>query len=355
VTPEELHADLIWFAVNGYQLYDAIVKELSGDRRAELERMMRRPGTVQIATTDAGLYVPAAMFYDYPLYDGAQIPEDYEICHEFEQAMDAGSPLDQCPCFAGDCPTRDDLQVVCPSGLWGFRHEVGWPLSGSAASAKLTVEDGNTKLTVGVSTEFQRSTEHSKQIASLGESRIVDSMRDLFDLMKAGDQHLVYLYCHGGLREKTPFVEIGARDSNAITRSSLGAFGIRWENPRPLVFINGCHTTALEPKQAIDLATGFIETANAIGVIGTEITVFEDFAADFAEQALTAFIAERLTIGKAIRRTRLGLLADRNPLGLAYVPFVAADTQIVHATPGPAPSALTPRVTRPVVPRTPSQ
>src|SRR5207244_9744776 len=98
--------------------------------------------------------------------------------------------------------------------------------------------------------------------------------------------------------------------------------------PRPLVFINGCQTTALEPEQAFEFVSRFVDVAGAAGVIGTEITIFEPLACAFAEECLRRFLGGA-EIGQAVRGARLAVLKAGNPLGLAYVPFVAADLRLV--------------------------
>lgn len=79
----------------------------------------------------------------------------------------------------------------------------------------------------------------------------------------------------------------------------------------------------------MNLVTGFIETAHAAGVVGTEITVFESLATKFAERFLAALLIpgrdrSRRSLGDAIRATRLALLRELNPLGLVYIPFALA-------------------------------
>lgn len=56
---------------------------------------------------------------------------------------------------------------------------------------------------------------------------------------------------------------------------------------------------------------------------------FEPLAGAFAEACLAAFVAEHLTIGESIRRAHLHVLAQRNPLGLVYVPFVLSTLRLV--------------------------
>jgi hypothetical protein len=71
-----------------------------------------------------------------------------------------------------------------------------------------------------------------------------------------------------------------------ITAANLVNDPIRWEGVQPLVFLNGCHTTTLDPEAALPLVTGFVEESAAAGVIGTEITIFEPLARAFAEHVL---------------------------------------------------------------------
>ena len=129
-----------------------------------------------------------------------------------------------------------------------------------------------------------------------------------------------------------PFLVLGPPDSDGLDSAYLVDEEIVWGDPppRPLVFINGCHTTALGPEELGDLVGGFVKDANAVGVIGTEVTVFEPLACTFAESMLATFLAGTMTVGAAIRRARFDLLRARNPLGLVYVPFVAADTRLVR-------------------------
>ena len=102
-----------------------------------------------------------------------------------------------------------------------------------------------------------------------------------------------------------------------------------WEKIRPLVFINGCHTTQITPERALDFVSGFIETSGAAGVIGTEITIFEPLAVQFAEECLRRFLFENQTLGEAVRGARLHLLKQGNPLGLVYIPYALPALKLV--------------------------
>jgi hypothetical protein len=84
-------------------------------------------------------------------------------------------------------------------------------------------------------------------------------------------------------------------------------------------------TSALDPAQAIQFVTAFVENGHASGVIGTEITVFEPLAIEFAQEFFSQVVVENKRVGEAVGSARLALLNRKNPRGLAYVPFAAPD------------------------------
>jgi hypothetical protein len=124
--------DLVALAIRGRQLYAGIAGRLAGSdeaRRTLLEKAAK-PGRIQIATSVSGLYLPAALLYDHKLetMPGSAAYETYRLCEEFQHALAAGEDLTELPCFSDGCPTADEEFTVCPSGFWGYRHEIGWPI-----------------------------------------------------------------------------------------------------------------------------------------------------------------------------------------------------------------------------------
>jgi len=67
-------------------------------------------------------------------------------------------------------------------------------------------------------------------------------------------------------------MKAGGPGEAVITSTNIRTKGFPWRTARPLVFINGCHTTALEPRRALELVSAFVVDAFASGVIGTEIS-----------------------------------------------------------------------------------
>lgn len=333
---KRLKADLIRLANRGYSFYDDIVDRFSGGVKesTDLAEKMLKPGHVQIALKESARHIlPVAMIYDYPVDTGSS-EADFKICQSFVKAFNDGAPLEGSDCFKGDCPTRDDDKTVCPSGFWGYRHFLGMPLSipGAQDVATEIIWKGSPHLTMGVATNLQLRVEHEKALKALKPGLAWDcaeTREAVFKSLKESRPHLVYFYCHGGLDHNEPYIKVGPVGGPVIKRANLRSEKIEWDVPRPLVFINGCHTTALEPEQALEFVTSLIRIANAAGVIGTEITVFETLARSFAEDCLRRFIVGGKTIGEAVREARLALLKAGNPLGLVYIPFVITSLRLV--------------------------
>ena len=350
---ERLKSDLVNLASWGYEFYIAVRKKLADGAApttakaavSAFEQLMLPPGYIQIAMKESPSYVlPAALIYDYPFDVGA---EGYTLCPSFENAFDHNEPLEDLECFKGNCPSRHDPRAVCPSGFWGFRHYLGMPLSiknGPDAPVAIPFRQ-NLTLSVSVATDLQLLPDHLQALHQLRpavagmatppttidwkEARTRD---DVFTVLKASP-HVVYFYCHGGWSRNAPFLQVGPEDqpANKIFPSNLEANDIVWEEPRPLVFINGCHTAALDPDQALQFITPLVEDSQSAGVIGTEITIFEELATTFAEECFRRFFAGQ-AIGEAIRGARLKLLAEGNPLGLVYIPYVMASLKLLDQT-----------------------
>lgn len=334
---KQLLDDLVYMAIRGKRFYDALINQIAGDadRASDLEELMAKPGQVQLASkASARLIVPIAMFYDYRLDDGAP-NASFTLCGSFKDALQEDSSLESAPCFQGNCPTRDDPVVICPSGFWGYRHSLGLPVSVQAApDAPSEIPSPNIcKMAVSVSTDpaFTRRQLHEQALQAMGFVwEYADSRDASLEMLKDTQSQVVYFYCHGGLTaEQFPYLSVGPRTGKRFTRANLRDWRIRWRTIRPLVFINGCHTTSLTPEAAIDLVSGFVETSHAAGVIGTEITNFEPLAASFAEECLRRFLIKRQSIGESVRGARLKLLKEGNPLGLIYIPYALPALKVV--------------------------
>ena len=327
-TPDVLAEDLTTLARSGFTVWDVLVDQLSGGDVADLVERMRAPGVVEVANRQSlDLLLPAACLYDHPL----DVLEDrLTVCPAFVAARGV-TPLAGTPCFQGRCPSYDDPTVVCPSGFWGFRHEIGYSASltggdvDGARDQALAIPGGAAPVfTVGASADagLTRRDPHLERLRALAGGRwnFAWSRTDLFSLFRSVAPSVVYLYGHGGRQGQTAFFEVGSGGDGPIVRASLRGKA-DWRATRPLVFLNGCHSAALAPDAAFSYATGFLQTAHASAVVGTEIAVFEGLAVAFAEECLRRFVVDRQPLGRAVRGARLALLEQGVPLGLVYLAF----------------------------------
>jgi hypothetical protein len=326
--------DMINMAVRGALTYNALKNSLGQGRigATKLRELMRTPGMVQLASKiSANDVVPMAMFYDWKLDTRAAT---LTICEQFAASLASGRPLINEPCFLGNCPHHDDEKptVICPSGFWGFRHDIGmpWPAPyGPEVATQISYIDAPL-MDIALNREFPALPAHLQRLSGLGYQTQSQEARDkILQMFKNTQPHVVYFYCHGVLNGSTPTLKIGP-PQDYIDTSNFDNLDIAWPETRPLVFMNGCHTTSLSPGQALSFVRAFVEDVAAAGVIGTEITIFEPLAQTFAETFLPLFAAG-MPFGRAIREARLRLLAQRNPLGLVYQPYAYAGLKMVKA------------------------
>jgi hypothetical protein len=291
---------------------------------------MKTPGMVQLASKlTANDIAPIALFYDRRIDDQAALT----LCPAFEQSLASGRPLLDEPCFQGACPHDGNLTIVCPGGFWGYRHDIGMPYPVRPRGPELatTISYQNTpRLEVGYFADFRYVNQHLEKLNGLGyQVDQVTSRSELFTLFQDTQPQLIYFYCHGIENDTIPYLWIGKESGkDYISTSNFANYEIDWPEARPLVFINGCHTSALEPQKALNFVKTFVEDTSAAGVIGTEITIFEPLAQVFAETFLRLFVAG-VPLGRAIRAARLELLTQRNPLGLVYMPHAYAGLRMV--------------------------
>ncbi len=324
----DLKADLVLLAKCGFEIWDVLAKSFAGDGGArELEAAMRRPGTVQLGLKESSAnLLPLAILYDRPIETQLKNLDAFSLCGAYWEGP---------ACLEGRCPNHDNERIVCPAGFWGFRHAIGVPIG--AAQLDATADVGAAPLRLFASAyagKFPLRDDHLAKLQKAVGAAFFDkalTCDGTVKRMQQGGFQLLYFYCHGGVEDAVPFVVVGPddEDPNQIARATLRARAIEWTAPRSLVFINGCHTTAMEPEQAIDLVNGFVETARASGVIGTEVTVFEPLATRMGELFVEHLFAGA-NVGTALRDARRALLlGDRpNPLGLVYIPFALATLKV---------------------------
>jgi hypothetical protein len=199
----------------------------------------------------------------------------------------------------------------------------GLPVQGSAGGLAASTTD----------VIFGHRADHLKTMRELfkGELEVVENRDSALNRMAESDIQVVYFFCHGvSTPDGYPGLVVGPKDGPAITLNNFGE-RIRWHRARPLVFLNGCQTTALQPDNIFDMVTTLVQECGASGVVGTETTVFEATAEKFAEAFHAAFVRDRAPIGEAVRLARLQLLSRGNPLGFLYAPYAPVSLRLLDA------------------------
>jgi hypothetical protein len=338
---DTLTKDLILLAKSGAQFWLKLTQKAAPEgNQYAFSDMMLQPTSLEFVIKDpssaASYMFPASLIYDYSLLTNLDAKE-YSLCPSFKEAITNEIPLEDTRCFKGDCPSRNDpsLKVVCPSGFWGFRHSIGVPLGSPTDRSQKMVYKEYPEITASAYPSFSTWPSHQKALKSIGNWQFEETVPDTFKQLVSKDSHIVYFYCHGGYHKDTPYIKIGAKDDPEISPTDLiqpfRPTRKKWMNPRPIVFMNGCHTVGMDPKLILDFPSTFVVSLNAIGVMGTEISIFESLACAFAEEWLTHFLVKGESAGEATLKTRLNLLQKGNPLGLIYSLYADAHLRLEKA------------------------
>ena len=250
------------------------------------------------------------------------------------------------------CPYSDAVShtadLLCPFGFLGFRHEI--EQLNSTQRPVLTIKAASGSRVVIAETAYQVSGKALQQhVASLRQAfaRLpgVDieeaSSKDLLKQLICGDLPLIYFFCHGErprADSRETYLGIGNRelltapDFEGWVKEAFVERKVRvWDQIRPLVFINACHSAELDPAALFNYIDAFVGAANAAGVIGTEVKVSQDLAMEFARSFFDELLIPGATVGTAMRGARLAFLSKGNLFGLNYTPYCWADLTL---TPG---------------------
>jgi hypothetical protein len=165
------------------------------------------------------------------------------------------------------------------------------------------------------------------------------------------ETELIYVLCHGEFDtvKKEAYLGIGPKGANRdyrIYTTTFNEWALResppnldaWSSHRPLVMINGCHTSDLQPGDVLNFVSA-LSAANAAGVVGTEVSVRLPVAVEVAQSLYEKLLPQDgkpgMQIGEAMRLVRWELANKGNLLGLAYTTYCLANLQIV-SDPSPA-------------------
>jgi len=359
---DQFRFDLRELAKVGSKSFNMVVGQVNveGDPVAAVEwtkrlrNALKEPSLIQVARTVPAEYVlPWALIYDIPM-DGSKFPF-CDIVRE-EWATPSGIRANSPPRRV--CPHAEESwhqeNIVCPYGFWGLKHIIEQPPSQLARrngrwefvdTVNRFADTAQIDLAIAVTRDtgldLSRVNDHLSKLTAISRIRVTPSS-PADDLVKARTAlqlpNIVYFLCHGATEmiggSDQPFLGIGLRDGKpehkifpdtiqSWAQSAVEPNLAGWSTRRPLVFVNGCHTFALSPDQMLSFVSGF-SYARASGVLGTEVSIKLDVAAEIA-QILLNKVSQGMKMGVAIREMRWELANKGNLIGLAYTLYAMAD------------------------------
>lgn len=349
VNERNLRKVLPKLALAGWRMYDSVFS--AADRRAMQEDLTSAGAMITVAHALLQDVVPWALMYDRPFFGkpGTRL----DVCTAALPTADGSMPVKSCR-ESAQCLLHQGLResnVACPLHFWGFRHLIEIPpKQGNRAKADPLASPTPApsmpspaapvavRLAAVMNASLHTAAAHEARLRALktlkGEAvnwqQIEMGPDDLLSALADPALDLVYLYCHarGGVGdpEKTdpPLLEFS--DKHKTTTYTADEFQLVWQH-RPLVIVNGCSTAAFTPDALSPFVQKFCRDCEAGGVIGTEIPVHEWLATDFA-QRLLAHVLDREPVGQALLCVRRELLAQNNPLGLAYTFYGFSELEV---------------------------
>jgi hypothetical protein len=329
--------DLVGLADCGAELFLGLV--VADDHAFEkqlLDALGSCGAAIQVAVTASADYVfPWALVYDH-----AHVGRRQRLCPHFRANWTTPKfDFSKQRCLQAGCAYRHDPSIVCPSGFWGFKHGVEQPASvrvnGDPGASKVIVTEipgarQRATALMAVSRRLEQVGDHESELKQDNAFTydVEDTLADTWQGMNsaaARGMRLLYFYCHGGRDDTRVWLGLGSSDEERLLPSDLRQ--IQWAGLNPLVLINGCHTVDVKPDDLLHFTRVFAR-CDAAGVIGTEISIPEQLARDFARGFLERF-ATGAPVGEAIRTQRLSLLARGNLLGLAYTPYCSNSLHMI--------------------------
>jgi eukaryotic-like serine/threonine-protein kinase len=247
-----------------------------------------------------------------------------------------------CP-YSGSVSHTADL--LCPFGFLGYRHDIEQLNSADRPVVTITAPSGSHVVIAETAYQIDRKalqghvTSLRQAFARLPGINVAEAAsKDLLKQLICTDLPVIYFLCHGerpraGSRET--FLGIGNRehltpaDFIGWVQDAFLSRHIRvWDQVRPLIFINACHSAELDPAALFNYIDAFVGMGHAAGVIGTEVKVSQELAMEFARCFFDELLSPGITVGMAMRHARLAFLARGNLFGLDYTPYCWADLTV---------------------------
>jgi hypothetical protein len=336
----ELIGDLKSLAPLGRSLYVQVGTALRDALRPYKDK--NAPFIIQVVRPNRSKFVlPWGLCYDIPLDSQKQ----WTVCPAVD-AWDGSRPL-----VTGaprTCPhDHPRANVLCPFGFIGFRFTIEQPPSAdtpaleivSTPSFDFAVAETQYQLSDPKALEAHITALRTLGAAATPPAKIAEGKtRDAVQKLLGADLSLVYFFCHGNRpRIGDPNTYLAVGNDEAIKAEDFVSWVEMWTDElhrpiwgdvRPLIFINACHSLAIEPETLVSYLDAFVTWGHAAGVIGTEVKVAQPLAMDVAEQFFRRLLSRTHTVDTALHEIRLDYLASGNLFGLVYTSYCWADLRL---------------------------
>lgn len=241
--------------------------------------------------------------------------------------------------------------VVCPLQFWGFKHVIEIPpkqidtkaKTATAAAARPSAVQtaikvkGDARVVAGVNSSLGYESSHFTNLGTLKTRYPLATFKqqytfaDLRAELAKSPFHIAYFFCHaeGGVNVNTQIIlqaALGVPEPVLAYQFGNLFKGQKW-NPPALVFLNACRSNNYSPEALSPFLGTFVDTLGASGLIGTEVDVWDIFAAEVGKLFLENFLNGEYA-GMSLLKARRVLLAKNNPLGLVYTLFASADLHL---------------------------
>jgi hypothetical protein len=284
---------------------------------------------------------PWQFFYDLPLIEDGE-RKFCKVISELDEVIAKDPTIHKCP-----HEEEHEFGTLCPFGFWGFRYQIQQHAGKGKGAYLKILSNGGPELLVANTVDVKSKLNLKNHIQSLettlkgkaGNISNHKAKKEVLESMGNPKLPLIYFYCHGYREtgyETTTYLSVG--DGEKITVHDFKAYYYLWKGKfgvdeykkkiKPLVFINACHSIEINPDTLGSFLESFMETEFASGIIGTEVSVDQTLAMDFANKFFTDFVKESKSVGEAIHAARLAYLAKQSLFGLVYTPYCFADLSL---------------------------
>lgn len=355
--PKTLENALMKLADVGWRLYDKIFLEKTGKK---LEAKLTKDGEIiHVAHILLEKVIPWAALYDRQykpemIEDDELRPVEHAACTVALPDADGKFPTLDCrthpACLlhpdqikkresSQNSPRLVEETVACPLHFWGFRHNIEIPPQpvdedGVTVPQHDCILSGNSvQMIAGANAKLRLWSQHEVELKKFTWKSTASRVATLNKALKDEELDFIYFYCHAGGGVTDPagydpyllFQDVQQAQPEKL-RSGDFPRAPEWSH-HPLVFLNGCGTLGFSPDALSPFIKKLVRDLSAAGVIGTEITVWEELATVVAKSFLEKFLAGK-SAGEALLDVRRSLLFHKNPLGLVYTLYAPAHLKL---------------------------